>query len=598
MIRALTQNLLARQTTGVPRRMALGALFVLVSIFCIIFKALTWVGMNPLGILAVGVYCTAIAAGQALMFEGRRPRDASIIVGSIVMPMLIALVSIVFYFRGFTILESLSWVCLGVCSFVVSPVVGYLVGIFLAGGFLLFEQVVTGGQSTTDDSQPHELVVVDGQTVRQLQSLPSWLREHPLAMVTLCFVLIFSFCGFVLLAGSRGLSGVIPTARLVEAALWIPAFVAFLTGVAQFRARSAWVLLPALLAGYALLAKFQTLQFAKTLDGHTLTVFVVAAALLAVIVLFAALGWLQILLRRIGIWKTDLQMKYVYIIAFVFMVGWFGGLWVFMDRYSKSPSEQAIQTAVSNGIDIQYARNNLGIPILPPLIIQLRGLDIDKPIDDSLQELNNATGLASLRVADFRNMPGLTDRSISTLTQKPMWTVAVTNTGISPRAFENTNTQVLYLSLANTAVDDSTLADLVPKKGQISGLQWLTLDNTKVTDQGLSYLSKHNTLRHLSMDGCQITGEGFADCKPSKQEIALSFRDTNLNDQGATELLKVFTNISHVDVCGTALSRIGFQRLYAAKNLVSISVAESQFPRDFLESLSQSYPGVNLTIDD
>ncbi|MEM7311587.1 MAG: hypothetical protein AAF497_00405, partial [Planctomycetota bacterium] len=98
------------------------------SIFCVIFKALTWVGMDPFGILVVAIYCIVIAAGQALLFDGRRPRDASIIVGSFAMPILVALVSILRWWNGYTIPESLAWVCLGVCSFVVSPIIGYLVG--------------------------------------------------------------------------------------------------------------------------------------------------------------------------------------------------------------------------------------------------------------------------------------------------------------------------------------------------------------------------------------------------------------------------------------------------------------------------------------
>ncbi len=173
----LTERVLAERTTGVPRRMALGTLFVLVTIFCVLFRILTLLRATAGLILAAGVLAVCLAVGQALLFDGRRPRDASILVGACILPV------IVFFAACLETVGSERWsdawpavlscTAMALC---VGPVIGYLVGIFLAGGFFMFEHWWLGTNTIGRWIGPAEPQPMDGQVLRWLQKQPAQFR--------------------------------------------------------------------------------------------------------------------------------------------------------------------------------------------------------------------------------------------------------------------------------------------------------------------------------------------------------------------------------------------------------------------------------------
>jgi hypothetical protein len=68
--------------TGVPRRYGVGTLLVITTLYSILFAFLRSVGAPPAVFVVVALYLAGIGAAQMLLFQGERPREASILTGS------------------------------------------------------------------------------------------------------------------------------------------------------------------------------------------------------------------------------------------------------------------------------------------------------------------------------------------------------------------------------------------------------------------------------------------------------------------------------------------------------------------------------------
>jgi hypothetical protein len=89
----------------------------------------------------VALFFTAIGLGQMLLFQGKRPRRASVIVGGCLCPFLVfsgfALASIVELEPSFFV----GGICMGTVSIPIGAVMGYLAGMLIAGVFLLIDML-------------------------------------------------------------------------------------------------------------------------------------------------------------------------------------------------------------------------------------------------------------------------------------------------------------------------------------------------------------------------------------------------------------------------------------------------------------------------
>ena len=126
---------------GVPRRLPLGELLLLVTLFSVVFRVLTLFDIPGITIFYAGFFTSGIAIGQAMLFDGKRPRDASIIAGAILSPTLWLLNSL-FGVLGFNIghFDSIAGFVSGiVLTAAIGPFLGYLAGLFVAAWFFLFD---------------------------------------------------------------------------------------------------------------------------------------------------------------------------------------------------------------------------------------------------------------------------------------------------------------------------------------------------------------------------------------------------------------------------------------------------------------------------
>ncbi|MGO8751196.1 MAG: alpha/beta fold hydrolase [Thermoguttaceae bacterium] len=130
---------------GAPRQFGVGILMVITAMYAVLFSVLQAFGWPPIAFGVIGglvaLFFTAIGLGQMLLFQGKRPRRASVIVGGCLYPSLVfgglAFMSVVerepsLFFGG---------VCVGIVSIPIGAALGYLAGLLIAGVFLVIDML-------------------------------------------------------------------------------------------------------------------------------------------------------------------------------------------------------------------------------------------------------------------------------------------------------------------------------------------------------------------------------------------------------------------------------------------------------------------------
>ncbi|MHB0960102.1 MAG: alpha/beta fold hydrolase [Pirellulaceae bacterium] len=127
---------------GVPHRFGVGTLLVISTMYAVLFALWRFGGGSPKALVWVTLFFTAVGLGQMLMFKGRQPRKASVIVGAYVYPCM---------FIGDVLYNQLA---AGVVDIVydriffelffcvpVGGVYGYLAGLLIAAQFLVVDKL-------------------------------------------------------------------------------------------------------------------------------------------------------------------------------------------------------------------------------------------------------------------------------------------------------------------------------------------------------------------------------------------------------------------------------------------------------------------------
>lgn len=153
---------------SVSRRFSVGHMMVAVGLFAVLFSLLEGLGVRELGnptlvYPACMLFCAAIPLGQVLLYQGRRPRLASCLVGARLLPplcLLPVLVEVIpdvgrlnaedLVFGGFQ-LGFFAVLLTGVGYFF-----GYLIGTVSAGVFLVLDRKWDAGRSISDGVEDRE----------------------------------------------------------------------------------------------------------------------------------------------------------------------------------------------------------------------------------------------------------------------------------------------------------------------------------------------------------------------------------------------------------------------------------------------------------
>lgn len=121
---------------GVPRRFGLGMLFVWTTLFSGLFLLTGALDIPWTGVATISGFFAIIALAQWYFGEGRRAREASMIVGAVYYPIAIVIVlgpQDVFV----SAMRSSTFALQGALIMVIGAVLGYLAGVLVAGVFLV-----------------------------------------------------------------------------------------------------------------------------------------------------------------------------------------------------------------------------------------------------------------------------------------------------------------------------------------------------------------------------------------------------------------------------------------------------------------------------
>jgi hypothetical protein len=144
-----------RHEAGVPRQFGIGILLVITTMFAVLFAIMQMLKLPPLAFAGIAVFFGAVGLGQMLLFKGKRPRRASVIVGACFLPCLVF---------GSIVFEMLSLGGVGpdlsialfcpVFWIPVGALLGYLAGGLIAGVFLLINTLENrrGRSKGTDEA--------------------------------------------------------------------------------------------------------------------------------------------------------------------------------------------------------------------------------------------------------------------------------------------------------------------------------------------------------------------------------------------------------------------------------------------------------------
>lgn len=127
----------ASKPYGVPRRFGVGTILIVTAAYGVLLAILRLAGWPPGYILWALAFISVVGLGQMFWFGSKRPREASIVTGAVVLPVFLLVWS-----AGVNHYEPLASICCGlVCSVPFGGTAGYLAGGVVAGVFLIMDAV-------------------------------------------------------------------------------------------------------------------------------------------------------------------------------------------------------------------------------------------------------------------------------------------------------------------------------------------------------------------------------------------------------------------------------------------------------------------------
>lgn len=163
------------EVASVPRRFGVGVLLVLVTMFGVLFAVLSSFRVPQAACAVVGVLFVGVAAGQALLFGGQKPREASICIGGILFPLSIMVVTVYMNHVGprrerVDLAEMIPGLF---CAVPAGCLFGYLAGTLTAGIFLAM-----GRLRKQDATLPKPSIRLRPFTADDIDTLAGWVRSH------------------------------------------------------------------------------------------------------------------------------------------------------------------------------------------------------------------------------------------------------------------------------------------------------------------------------------------------------------------------------------------------------------------------------------
>jgi hypothetical protein len=135
---------------SVPRQFGVGTMLLITTVYALLFALLSALHAHPAAFAVIGLCTFAIGLGQMLLFKGKRPRLASVIVGASLGIGFLIVVSIIdeLHIHG----RIFHWELLAIAA-IYGGVSGYVVGSLIASIFLFadkFDRLIHGRRSAVE----------------------------------------------------------------------------------------------------------------------------------------------------------------------------------------------------------------------------------------------------------------------------------------------------------------------------------------------------------------------------------------------------------------------------------------------------------------
>jgi hypothetical protein len=125
----------ARRAVGMPRQYGVRTMLIITAIYAVFFALLASVEADPIFFIAPGIFLAGVGLAQMFFFRGTRPREASLLAGSLLLTAGAAAAVAMMHIAGERGDGVLLW--LVVAAPALGAALGYLVGAAIAGPFLL-----------------------------------------------------------------------------------------------------------------------------------------------------------------------------------------------------------------------------------------------------------------------------------------------------------------------------------------------------------------------------------------------------------------------------------------------------------------------------
>ena len=123
-----------------PRRFDLATLFVVMIVYACLLGLFVGIGMPDAITFAILIFISAVAISQPVLFGGKMPRLASLLVGGVSLPIIIVLLTLI-YAPDFNIRAMIGG---AICCSPLGLSFGYLAGALVGGVFLVADLVRNG----------------------------------------------------------------------------------------------------------------------------------------------------------------------------------------------------------------------------------------------------------------------------------------------------------------------------------------------------------------------------------------------------------------------------------------------------------------------
>jgi hypothetical protein len=218
--------------------------------------------------------------------------------------------------------------------------------------------------------------------------------------------------------------------------------------------------------------------------------------------------------------------------------------------------------------------------------LALRGIDIEGMDDEMLSHLKDVE-LPRFEGFTLTRCP-VTDEPLKLFRRCPAMNWAnLEETRITDRGLEYLSEVKGFvgLRLNRTKVTDDGLKALV----KLPKLRHLELEDIAVTDAGLKHLAQIEGLHTLYLRGTKITDAGLAHLQANKSLWALALDRTAVTDTGLAQFANPggLRNVNHLYLAGTKVTDAGIRQLDAMPHLQGVSLDGTKATKTSVERLKK-----------